>query len=292
VEKVQEHLDAGPTHVVGGSLNWVATYDLAYLPHQLWDDGGSFEGALWAGTSTQVGKWSVGWRATATGGVMYRNPSGGFSTTNRYDAQAYFRPELVATATHTLGKDGRIGIRGYAAGVFSSDPVLSQRRIFLSGADPYQTISNPFVRSIGAPLNRDDCWCRWHTPGGGDLRGYNAAFSTDRLVALNVEVESALLHPRSPLASRVAVAFFADGGHTSSARGIGGEGDSTSLPVPHQWLADAGFGLRITQRIGTTTWTTRIDLPVFVSEPQWSFAHRLTSIGFNRLLVSFSPVIR
>ena len=69
-------------------------------------------------------------------------------------------------------------------------------------------------------------------------------------------------------------------------------GDSTFLPPSDRWLADAGLGVRVTQRIGRTTWTTRVDFPAFVSDPQYAFAHRLTQFGLNRVLVSFSPVIR
>ncbi len=293
VESVRtEHAGFGPTITNGGSLQWVATYDLSYLPNTLWDDGGSAEAALWWGIADRAGQWKLSLNARAAGGVMYRSPGGGFTTTKRYDAQAYLRPEITATATRTLGKSGRLGLRAYAAGVFSNDPVLSQRRIFIAGADPYQSMSNPFLRSAGAALLRDDCWCRWQTPGDGNLRGYHQSFSTDRLLALNAEVETTLFRPKTQLASRIALAFFGDGAYTGATRGIGGIGDSSYLPTSSRWIADAGAGLRMTHRIGGTTWTSRLDFPLFVSDAQWAFAHRLSNFGFNRLVVSFSPVIR
>ena len=293
MEKVAAaHNGFGPTKTLGGSVQWLATYDLTYLPPTLWDNGGSVEAAAWWGVAGRSGRWSLDFQAKAVGGVMYRSPGGGFTTATRYDAQPYARPELTATATRMLGSMSRLGLRAYAAGVFSSDPVLSQRRIFLAGADPYQSMSNPFVRSVGAPLVRDDCWCRWHTPGDGNLRGYQQAFSSDRLLAVNAELETTVLRPRSALVSRVALAFFGDGGIAGDARGIGGVGDSSYLPTSNRWLADAGVGLRITHRVGSTTWTSRLDFPVFVSDAQWAFAHRLSDIGFNRLIVSFSPVIK
>jgi hypothetical protein len=295
-----EHLGFGPTHTVGVSLNWLATYDMSYLPPTLWDDGGSVEGALWWGVSDKLMGWNLALQAKAAGGVMYRSPGGGFTTTERYDAQAYARPEFTATARRGTDTRNSFGARMYAAGVFSSDPVLSQRRIFVAGADPVQTMSNPFVRSVGAPLIREDCWCRWETPGDGNLRGFNQSFSTDRLVTVNLEFEHALYlakvvpgtPPKPSLASRIAVALFADGGYTGASRGIGGVGDSNSLAVPSRTLSDAGVGLRVTQRIGTTTWTTRVDFPLVVSDPQWAFAHRLSVVGFNRMLLTFSPVIK
>lgn len=293
VQRVKaDHIGFGPTKTLGASVQWLATYDLAYLPSTLWDDGGSAEAAIWWGVSTTHGAWAINVTAKAAGGVMYRSPGGGFTTTHRYDAQAYARPEFTATARRALGTRTAIGLRVYAAAVFSPDQVLSQRRIFVAGADPYQSLSNPFVRSAGAPLVRDDCWCRWHTPGGGNLRGYNQSFSTDRLLTMNAEVQTTLFRPKSSLVSRIAITFFADGGRTGASRGIGGSGDSTALAEPDRWLADAGLGVRLTHRIGQTTWTSRIDFPFWVSDPQWAFSHRITPFGANRMIVSFSPVIR
>ena len=286
------HLGFGPTHTMGVSVNWLATYDMSYLPATLWDNGGSVEGALWWGIADTRGSWNLNASAKAAGGVFYRNPGGGITTTNRYDAEAYARPELVATAARPVGKRSTLRLRGYAAAVFSADPALSQRRIFVAGADPYQVMSNAFVRSVGAPLLRDDCWCRWHTPGDGNLRGYNQAFSSDRLAAVNVELETTVFRTKRPLLSRVGLTLFGDGGYVGNTRGIGGVGDATFLAPSDHWLADAGLGVRATQRIGRTTWTSRVDFPAFVSDPQYAFAHRLTQFGLNRVLVSFSPVIR
>jgi hypothetical protein len=286
------HLGFGPTHTVGISVQWLATYDMSYLPATLWDDGGSAEAALWWGIADTRGPWSLDFTAKAAGGVFYRNPGDGITTEKRYDAEAYGRPELVATATRSIGKRTTLRLRGYAAAVFSADPALSQRRIFVAGADPYQIMSNAFVRSIGAPLLREDCWCRWHTPGDGNLRGFDQAFSSDRLAAVNVELETTVLRTKRPWLSRIGLTLFGDGGYVGNTRGIGGIGDSTFLPPSDRWLADAGLGVRATQRIGRTTWTTRIDFPAFVSDPQYAFAHRLTQFGLNRMLVSFSPVIR
>jgi hypothetical protein len=293
VERVHaDHLGFGPTRTLGGSVDWVATYDLSYLPAMLWDNGGSAEAALWWGIAGRSGGWQLSFQAKAAGGVMYRNPGGGITTTNRYDAQAYARPEATAIATRAIGTRSTLGLRAWAAAVMSNDPVLTQRRLFVAGADPYQSLTNPFVRSVGAPLLRDDCWCRWQTPGDGNLRGYNQASSTDRLLAVNAELETTLLRPKSTLVSRVALALFADGARIGASSGIGGVGDSTFLPVPARWLADAGVGLRLTQRIGSTTWTSRLDVPLFVSDAQWAFAQRRSTVALDRLVVSFSPVIR
>jgi hypothetical protein len=300
MERVKaDHVSFGPTHTLGASIQWLATYDLTYLPSTLWDNGGSAEAAVWWGIANAHGRWDVNFTAKAAGGVMYGSPGGGFTTENRYDAQPYARPEITATATRSLGTRTTLGARLYAAGVFSADPVLSQRRIFIAGADPYQSMLNPFVRSVGAPLIRDDCWCRWQTPGDGNLRGFNQSFSTDRLLAMNVELTRTLMqekHAAPPsvktnLVTRVAVTLFGDAGYTGASRGVGGIGDSTAVTTPDRWLADAGLGLRLTHRIGSVTWTSRLDFPLFVSDAQWAFAQRFNRVAVNRLVVSFSPVI-
>jgi hypothetical protein len=292
MERVKaDHIGFGPTRTLGASIQWLATYDLSYLPSTLWDDGGSAEAAVWWGIASTHGNWDLNLTAKGVGGVMYRSPGGGFTTVNRYDAQVYARPEITATAIRSLGKRTTLGARLYAAGVFSADPVLSQRRIFIADADPYQSMSNPFVRSVGAPLLRDDCWCRWQTPGDGNLRGFNQSFSTDRLLAMNVELTRTVMQPKTKLVSRVALTLFGDGGYTGASRGVGGIGDSTAVTTPDRWLADAGFGLRLTHRIGSVTWTSRLDFPLFVSDAQWAFAQRFNQVAVNRLVVSFSPVI-
>ncbi|MGH7524499.1 MAG: M1 family metallopeptidase [Gemmatimonadales bacterium] len=286
-----EHLGFGPTHTIGVSLKWLATYDLNYLPARLWDDGGTAEAALWWGVSDTRTGWNLAFSARAAGGVFYRNPGDGITTDKRYDAEAYARPEVTGTATRGIGKNLALRLRGYAAKVFSDDPVLSQRRIFVAGADPYQQMSNAFLRSAGAPLLRDDCWCRWHTPGDGDLRGFDEALSTDGLAALNAEVEGTVFHSRKPLLMRAGVALFGDAGYAGKTAGIGGIGSSPFFPPPDRWLADAGAGIRVEQRIGRTTWTTRLDFPFFVSDPQYAIAQRLNRFALNRVVVSLSPVI-
>ena len=123
---VADHASFGPTRTLGVSVQWLATYDLAYLPPTLWDDGGSASRPpCGGGLAMRHGKLGSGnlvsWRRAA-GGVMYRSPGGGFTTVDRYDAQVYARPEITATATRSLGKRTTLGGRLYAAGIFSADP--------------------------------------------------------------------------------------------------------------------------------------------------------------------------
>jgi hypothetical protein len=287
------HLGFGPTYTTGISLNWTATQDVAYLPAELWNNGGTGEGAIWAGVSDKRGSWTLGGTARLAGGVMYGNPGTGVTTASNYDAQAYVRPELTLTAQRPVGKRLALGVRGYAAGVFSDNPVLSQRRIFVAGADPYATIFDPLIRSVGSPLRRDDCWCRWHTPGDGNLRVYDEALSTDRLATVNAELTARVFTTKHPLLGKASIAFFGDAGYLGRNRSIGGIGDSTTIEVvAKQWLADAGVGVRLSQRLGALSWVTRIDMPFFVSDPASAFAQRQHQFNAARLLLSFTPVIR
>ncbi len=290
-QRITPHLGYGPTYTRGISANWLATYDLAYLPTALWDNGGTFEGALWWGVTDRSGPWRVHVNARAAGGVMYSNPAAGITTRTNYDAQAYARPELTATATRTLGTRWSLGVRGYGAAVISNDPVLLQRRLYAADADPYQTDGNPFLRSTGAPLLRDDCWCRWQTPGGGDLRGYSEALSTDRLAAVNVELQATVVRTTHALASRIGVALFADAGYVGDHASVG-DGNALLLSRPvDRVLGDAGIGVRVNQRIGRTSWETRVDVPWYVSDPAYAIGHQQSALGLNRLVVSLSPVI-
>jgi hypothetical protein len=129
---------------LGGSVAWAATYDDRYLDPALWDNGGTVEAALKWGVRDTRGGWTLGVMATAAGGVAYSRPGAGITTADRYDAQPYARPELEATARRPLGTRLSVAVRGYAAGVFSGDAILAQRRIYAAGADPYQEMSDPF----------------------------------------------------------------------------------------------------------------------------------------------------
>ncbi len=287
----QAHLGFGPVRSVGGSLSWTATYDTRYLEPALWDDGGTLEGALWAGYRTG-GAWPLLLRVTAAGGVMYARPGAGITTANRYDGQWYARPEVEATLRHGVSRRLSLGLRGYAAAVISADPVVAQRRLYAAGADPYQQMTNPLLRSVGAPLVLDNCWCRWQTPGGGDLRGLDESLSSDRLAAVNAELSDTLLAFRGGPLRRVALALFGDAGVLGSHQWFGGAGDSPVLALyPRHAFADAGVGLRMVNHLGRTTFQTRIDLPLFVSTPAYAIAQVHDRFALRRLVFAISPVI-
>jgi len=127
-----------------------------------------------------------------------------------------------------------------------------QRRVFLSGADPYENFDDPLLRSRGALFARDDV--HYHAPGGGDLRGFDPAIPASWLIGIGAEAGPRLLErPAAQLFSRVSLVAF---------------GDAALLdPRAIQRLAaaDAGVGLRAVHRIGPTRFVTRLDFPLAVS---------------------------
>ena len=116
------------------------------------------------------------------GGFAYSNEGPGVSTDNRYDAALYFRGTAEATARRALGKKFGLSFRGFAGFAESGDSVVTQRQIFLAGADPYVQIDNPYLRSLGAPLAGADF--HYQTPGGAALRGLNPYTNANTALAL------------------------------------------------------------------------------------------------------------
>lgn len=256
----------GPRLARGLSLRWMTTSDTDYLDPGLWDAGGTVEGELWVRRSERRGRWDLDARLGVSGGFEYRNRGIGLETDDRYDAQPYVRTTLELTARRPVGWSTALGLRLFGGYVASDTAVVKQRQLFMAGADPIEQFGNPFLRSRGALLAGHDV--HYHQQGGGNVRGFLPSVAAGRLLALNVEAERAVL-TRSGAAPRllrqVRLAAFADG-----ALSDGGAFGETGAA----FAADFGLGVRATHRIGQTTFTTRLDLPLFVSRP--SFARSAT----------------
>jgi len=95
------------------------------------------------------------------------------------------------------------------------------------------------------------------------VRGIDSRVSTGAIVALSLELDQTLVARSSAgLFNRISVAAFTDLAHA-----IGGA--SQSLTGDRiRFLGDAGLGLRADHRIGDTRFTTRFDLPLYVSRPE------------------------
>ncbi|HEX6104647.1 MAG TPA: M1 family metallopeptidase [Gemmatimonadales bacterium] len=248
----------GPAVTAGLGVQWVQPDEFRYLDRGRYDDVGTIEAQL-SGGVTAGREWRVGIRAAVAGGLAYNRD--GLAASGRGDLdQFYFRGTLEAAARRPLDRHLGLGVRLFAGAAGWEHDAAKQRQIYFQGADPLELLGNPFLRSRGALLVGDDF--RYHAPGGAGVRGIDPRLSTGALVALNLELDRTLMRrPEGRLFSRVSVAAFGDLAHA-----IGG------APQPLtgeriRWLGDAGVGLRADHRIGDTPFVTRLDFPLFVSEP-------------------------
>jgi hypothetical protein len=262
---MREHLGFGADRHAGFDAIWMAVNDLGYVDRRLWDNAGTIEAGPWASVTSQRGA-SI-WRARAgvRGGIVYRNPGAGDQSSKRYDVEGFARATgEVSLRTPFLLKT-TLGARLFGgAYVAQNDPPL-QRRIMLAGAGPYETFTNPLLRSRGALLVRPDF--HYHAPGDANLRGFGPELGGRWAVALNLEATRDVFRrrSRSGLFAAVALEAFADAGIV----------DSQAVPsVPsgksYTTLYDGGFGVVTRHRINDLSWTMRFEAPLIVN--RWDYA--------------------
>jgi hypothetical protein len=254
------HLNFGPRWTHRASLQWVAIDDTRYLDPGFYDDVGTVELQVGSGVTTHKGNWELALRTTLGGGLAYNRQ--GLAASGRPDLDPfYFRGFVEGTGRRQLGRRLGLGARMYFGAGLGEHDAAKQRQIYFQGSDPVAQLHNPFLRSRGALLVREDFY--YHSPGGADVRGADARLSTAAIVALNLELERTVLaRPMAKLFQRVALAAFTDLAH-----GIGG----AAQPLTGdrlRFLADAGIGLRAEHRIGDTDFMTRLDVPLYVSRPE------------------------
>jgi len=276
----------------GASLRWLAVHDDRFLDAQLWDVGGTLELPVWLERRGTVGAWQTRARGTLTGAVEYRRPGDGITTRTRYDMQPWASAQLDVTAQRPITGAISLGVRASHASLMSADPVLPQRRLFVAGADPYEQMANPFLRAVGAPLVRGEMAGHWHAAGGGNVRGFDAAISSNHRTAVNVEVVATVLQREAAWLSRVALVAFADAARLGEARGIGGDTESLVLRAPlRRTLVDAGVGVRMQHRIRGVAFESRVELPFYVNDAAWASTQRTERVSLSRWLVGIAPVI-
>jgi len=279
----RDHLGLGPRRKWGLQLTWLQPDDFRYLDRGYYDDAGTVELELHTAVQDRRGPWALAAELRGGGGLAY-NRRGLATATGRADLdQFYGRASLTTTAARPLGARASFRLRFFTAISTSGDATVKQRQVYLAGADPLQQFGNPFLRSNGALFVRPDLY--YQAPGGGMLRGFDPRLSAEGVVALNAEVERTLVsRTQAKLFRRVRLAAFGDVGHT-----IGDSVDPTGSSQL-RWLADAGVGLRVDHQIGATAFTTRVDLPLYVSRPAVAQDTDPGSdrVGF-RWTVSFQP---
>src|SRR3989454_3389912 len=152
-----------------------------YLDRRLWDDAGTIEAGPWVATTARRGAAVLRARLGGRGGVVYFNPGRGAVSRNRYDFEAFGRFTGEASVRTSL-----LGARVFAGAYLGQSDPVRQRRISIAGADPYETFTNPLLRSRGALLVRPDF--HYQAPGGANLRGFRPDLGGRWAVGVNLEV--------------------------------------------------------------------------------------------------------
>src|SRR5690242_21130139 len=236
----------------------MATSNLGYLDRRLWEDAGTVEGGPWVSTTAHRGAALIRARLGARGGVVYLNPGAGYvAGTSRYDVAGFgrFTGEASVRAPFWLGTN--LGLRLFGGVYAGASPPVPQRRIPIAGADPYETFTDPLLRSRGALFVRPDFF--YHAPGNGDLRGFRSDLGGRWAVTANVELTRSLWHGHGILRD-VALMGFTDRGlvDTMAVAALTPGGRSTLL-------YDAGVGLVTHQQVRDLAWTMRFEVPFVVN---------------------------
>jgi hypothetical protein len=257
-----EHLEFGPDKHAGFDAIWMAVNDLGYVDRRLWDNAGTIEAGPWASMATREGERRWRARIGIRGGIVYRNPGAGVQTAKRYDIDGFARPTAEVSLRTPFILKSTLGARLYAGGYIANhDPPL-QRRIMIAGADPYETYTNPLLRSRGAWLVREGF--QYHAPGNANLRGFRPDLGGRWAVALNLEGTRSFYRRRAGFVRDAALATFVDAGIADHQAVPAARGEDYTT------LYDGGVGLITRHRINDLAWTMRLELPVVVN--RWDYA--------------------
>jgi hypothetical protein len=242
---------------------WMATTNVKFIDPRLWDDAGTVEAGPWVASTWPAGRTLLHTRIGVRGGVVYRYPGPGIVSDDRYDVEGFLRGTAEFSARRPFVGGTRLGVRVFAGGYLAHSPPPLQRRIYLAGADPYETFTNPLLRSRGALFVRPDF--HYHAPGDANLRGFAPELGGRWVLSANMELSRSLLSRRRGVVRSIALEAFGDAGVVDSAAVPSATGRRTATTL---W--DAGVGLVSTHQVGDLGWTMRFELPLFVN--RWEFA--------------------
>lgn len=262
------------TRSVAAEIQWISVTDPVYVDGGYYDDAGTLELTFTGRVGRTEGRWPFRIEGGVGGGYGYSNAGSTLA------GGTYGRFTLAGSVRGPEGHRFTLGLRTFAGATASADPVPRQRRVYLSGADPYHRFASPFLRSRGSILAGSGF--KYQLPGGAGIRGLDPRVAGSAALGSTLELEYAVSQ-RAPtgLFHRVALAGFVDGGL--------GNGDLDPGRNRLVWAGDAGIGVRIGHRIGQTSFQTRLDLPLWVSRPELAQDGGPSApVGF-RWAFSFSP---
>ncbi|HVH68767.1 MAG TPA: M1 family metallopeptidase [Gemmatimonadales bacterium] len=262
---LRQHLGFGADPHAGFDATWMATSNVDYLDRRLWEDGGTIEGGPWVSTALERGRALVRARLGAHGGLVYRNPGPGITSPKRYDVEGFGRFTGEASVRAPLPLGTTLGVRLFG-GVYAGPSLpLLQRRIPIAGADPYETFTNPLLRSRGALFVRPGFY--YHAAGNGNLRGFRSDLGGRWALTANLELTRSVWGARGDqgILRDVALTGFVDGGLV----------DTLAVPATmsgrgYTALYDGGVGLVTRHQIRDLAWTMRFELPLVVSRPTFA----------------------
>ena len=267
----------------GVTVLWMATTNLGYLDRRLWDNAGSIEISPSLSTTVRRGGGETVWRASAVAriGTVYRR--GTADPRSPYGYEAFTRLSGEASVRTPLSGATTFGARLFAGAYLGASHPVRQLRVAVAGADPYETFTNPFLRSRGALLVRPDFY--YHAPGAANLRAFRNDLGGRWAVGVNLELTRRLLRRETGLLREAALEGFVDLGVV----------DTVAVPsIPAgQWyttLYDGGLGIVTRHQVQDVAWTMRIEVPLAVN--RWNLAadYPANSTRFAlRWQVSFAP---
>ena len=280
---LREHLDFGADPHVGFDALWMATTELGYLDRGLWDDAGTVEAGPWWSTTTRHGATVFHARVVARGGVVYSNPGNGIVSPTRYDFEGFGRFTGEASVRTPFWARTTLGLRLFAGGYTGASTPVRQRRIPVAGADPYETFTDPFLRSRGALFVRPDFY--YHAPGNANLRAFRRDLGGRWAVSVNGELTRSLGRRDHGFLREASLMGFADAGVV----------DTLAVPATKPgrgstYLYEGGVGLVTRHQLGDLDWTLRFEVPLVVAPFQFA-ADTVSSHGrlAFRWQVSLSP---
>jgi Peptidase family M1 domain len=265
---LRRHLGFGADPHAGFDALWMATTNLSYVDRRLWDDAATVEAGPWVSTAFRRGRAQVHARLGARGGLAFSHPGPGVSTPERYDVEGFgrFTGEASVRAPFPLGTT--LGVRLFGGAYAGRSIPLAQRRIPISGADPYETFTDPLLRSRGALFVRPGFY--YHAPGNGNLRGYRSDLGGRWALTATGELTRSVWHRDGGILRSVELTGFMDGGLV----------DTLAVPPTtpggkYTVLYDGGVGFVTRHQVRDLAWTMRFEVPLVVSRPTFAADVRL-----------------